>query len=589
MNAKKAIVLIFYFLFFLPGPDAKGMESISCTIQEILTGARESDGLWIGCEQIHASRELINFYALRGFSPIWVDEYGPSALALQLPGTLATANLHGLRADDYHYSCIVEWIKMIDSQSKDGKPITNRELADLDIVMTDAFVNYGSHLANGKVDPEHIYPHWRIKRHKSDIFEVLDELSFGGSVDEAIKKVATVQPDYWELIEQAKRLDALEKAGGWPTIPEGKTLHPGDRDPRILPLRQRLEISGFLPHGPAADEKYYDRGLSEAVKKFQACHGLEQDGVVGENTLAALNVSAGSRREQILVNLERRRWLPSDFGSCYILVNIAAYSLEAVNQGEEKLSMRVIVGEAYKKTPVFSKNMKYLVINPYWNVPRGIVIKELLPKIKENMNYIAENNYELVAGWDQNSPPVDYTLIDWAKINSTNFPGRLRQLPGPGNALGRIKFIFPNKFDIYLHDTPSRNLFKKAKRAMSHGCIRVEKPLELALFVLRDAPEWTRERIEKIIESKKEQVVGLPSPCTVYIVYLTTWIDSETGEIQFRSDIYDRDRVLWDALQKTPPGGEIPPDLIPEGENAGLLPPFPRKITSSDRAPHPGE
>ncbi len=478
---------------------------------------------------------------------------------------------------------------MIDSRSKDGKLLTNRELAGLDIVMTDAFVTYGFHLANGKVDPEHIDPHWLIKRHKSEIFEVLNELSFGGSVDEAIRKMATVQPDYWELFEQANLLDMVEKAGGWPAIPEGKTLHPGDRDPRILPLRHRLEISGFLPRGLAANEKRFDSRLSEAVKKFQVCHGLEPDGVVGKNTLAALNVSAGRLREQILVNLERLRWLPSDFGSCYILVNIAAYSLEAFNQGEKKLSMRVIVGEAYKKTPVFSKNMKYLVINPYWNVPRSIVTEELLPKIKKDMNYIAKNNYELVAGWDQNSPPVDYTLIDWAKINSTNFPGRLRQLPGPENALGRIKFIFPNKFDVYLHDTPNRNLFKKAKRAMSHGCIRVEKPLELALFVLRDAPEWTRERIEKIIESKKEQVVGLPSPCTVYIVYFTTWIDSETGEIQFRPDIYDRDRMLWDALQKTPPGGETPPDLISEGEDAGPLPSFPRKITSSDRAPHPGE
>jgi L,D-transpeptidase YcbB len=315
-------------------------------------------------------------------------------------------------------------------------------------------------------------------------------------------------------------------------------------------MRKRLLASGEFKEieNTVDDFNLFDDALDIAVKKFQARHGLAIDGIVGPVTRAALNVSAELRRQQILLNLERWRWLPHKWDNNHVTVNTAAFSLSAHN-GNENLSMRVIVGKEYQETPVFSERMSYIEVNPYWNVPRSIAVKELLPKIKSNPAYLTRHNYQLLS----RQGAVNPWHVDWQSMNSKNFPYRIRQSPGAKNALGHIKFMFPNQFNVYMHDTPDRHLFKRARRDFSHGCIRVEKPIELALLILQDDPSWTRERLEALISAGKRRVINVRSDWMVHILYWTAWVD-DYGQLQFCPDLYGRDAVLWQALNRKAAG-----------------------------------
>ncbi len=557
-NFKLLLTLLICFSHLLSSP-ALGSSTLAESVKDFLDDFREPDGLWIGCEKIYAGRELIDFYRKRFHEPVWVSKNGPSKLGLELDRTIESAAEHGLVPEDYHFACIDEWIATLEERTRKGVEIYAKELAGLEIVMTDAFLNFGSHLADGKVDPQKIYPQWLSeKRHKADVVAALEHLAENESVASALKRLAPPYTDYWGLIREAKWLATVEKAGGWPRLEPGEKIEPGDRDPRIEKLANRLEIQGYLPHGFFKGGELYREAIAEAVKKFQAAHGLEVDGIVGKNTVAELNVSAGERRRQILVNLERWRWLPREMGRKHIRVNTAAFHLEAVENDKVELEMRVIVGADYQKTPVFSKRMRYLEINPYWNVPTSILRRELIRQFKRNPDSLVRDNYEIVSGWSDNSPIIDPSAIDWNSINARSFPGRVRQKPGPRNALGRIKFMFPNEFNVYLHDTPGRNLFRKAHRALSHGCIRLENPVGLAEFVLRENPKWDRAKIEKMIAGGKRTIVGIMGEYTVHLLYYTSWMENK-GEVQFRRDIYDRDDVLWSALNRSAAGsGEHP-------------------------------
>lgn len=554
MSCKNAVLLffaVFLGIFFFFGKTAHSFVEISEYIKAYMDEARVLENLWIGYERIHAGKNLVEFYENRSFSPVWVTAQGVSAWGSELEDALADAGSHGLLPEDYHYSCIKEWITTLENRSEDINPYDIKELAGFDIVMSDAFLTFGAHLADGKVDPESIYPHWVSAKIKSDVFSALNQIPDQISVHEAFKELAPPYPDYWKLIQAAKGFQQVEKEGGWPLVTEGKSIRLSDHDARVATLRQRLDLSGYTPGETKEDKNIYDRSLKNAVRKFQKDHGLEPDGIVGKDTLAQLNISSGKRYEQILVNIERWRWLPRHLGQRHIRVNIADFSLEAVDQEEVQLNMRVIVGKDYQKTPIFSQQLRYLEFNPYWNVPKDIVREEILPQITKNPNYLRANHYEIVKGWNDDSPVVDPSTINWSKIHAGNFPGRLRQTPGPWNALGRIKFMFPNKFNVYLHDTPGKNLFQQTNRALSHGCIRLENPMELALFLFQDDPKWTRERIEKIIKSKKRAAFPITATCMIHLHYFTAWI-GHNGQIQFRKDIYERDDVLWEALNRLP-------------------------------------
>jgi murein L,D-transpeptidase YcbB/YkuD len=258
------------------------------------------------------------------------------------------------------------------------------------------------------------------------------------------------------------------------------------------------------------------------------------------------------RVSQIEANLERWRWLPQDFGPRYILVNVANFGLEVIENDATVMTMRAVVGKSYTRTPAFSADMTYLVFCPYWNVPDSIAKEEMLPLIQEDPAYLAQNHLKLFQGWGSEQKEIDPTTVDWSQVDDEDFPYHLRQEPGAMNPLGRVKFMFPNKFHVYLHDSPARALFWRTEREFSHGCIRIHKAAELAEYVLRGDPQWTPESVREAMEKSLDQIVRLPEPIPVHVLYWTAWVD-EAGLVHFRKDIYGRDKPLEEALGVQPP------------------------------------
>ncbi len=323
----------------------------------------------------------------------------------------------------------------------------------------------------------------------------------------------------------------------------GETLKPGMTDPRVPALRARLAVTDGADPAAAGAEEVYDDGLVAVVKAFQSRHGLDPDGAVGRATIVALNVPVEARIEEIVVAMERWRWLPDDLGRDHVMVNIAGFELQHVRDGAIVEKMAVVVGKPYSRTPVFSDAIRYAEFNPYWNVPGGIAVKEELPKLKTDPAARAAAGFEAVQG----DTVYPLTAIDWRRYGPGNFPFQLRQRPGPENALGRVKFMFPNKFDVYLHDTPSRSLFSRTDRAFSHGCIRLSRPIDFAVDIFGSTPGWDRARIDRTIASGQRTVVNLATPLPIHITYFTAWVDQ--GVPQFRADIYEHDAKLIAALR----------------------------------------
>jgi murein L,D-transpeptidase YcbB/YkuD len=368
--------------------------------------------------------------------------------------------------------------------------------------------------------------------------------------DESIDPRGPSVPPYPEVRRLAAALDDLQRTadtGGWPLVPAGEPLRPGDASVRVPELRDRLLATGDLPEpGVLSADPFYGPELVAAVLHFQRRHGLADDGVVGTRTLAALNVPVERRIDQVRVNLERWRWLPADLGEHHLRVNIAGFELDEVQSGWITYSARVIVGRQYTKTPVFSSEITHLVLNPYWSVPSGIARREILPAVKKDPSYLAREGFDVLAAGGP-AVPIDPATIDWSELSAARLPYVFRQRPGPGNSLGRIKFVFPNPYDVYLHDTPARSLFEREVRAFSHGCIRLQNPLELADRLLAGDPAWTPERLRAEIASGRKQSVRLPAPLPIHVVYFTAWVDG-AGTLHFRNDVYGRDAAVLDAL-----------------------------------------
>jgi murein L,D-transpeptidase YcbB/YkuD len=316
-------------------------------------------------------------------------------------------------------------------------------------------------------------------------------------------------------------------------------------------LKKRLAASGDLETAEARGGNLFDEKLEQSVIFFQKRHGLKDDGVVGPVTLDALNVPLKQRIRQMELNMERLRWILGNMEQRSIVVNIADFKLNVVENGRTMLSMKVVVGKPYQRTPVFTAKMTYLVINPAWNIPDSIARKEILEKIKKDRRYLAKENIKVLRGWGAREEEIDPETINWSKITPYNLRYKFRQEPGPLNPLGRIKFMLPNHFDVYLHDTPSKRLFSENVRTFSHGCTRIERPVELGEYLLRDVPGWTRDKLLDLLEEGTEQKMLIPRPLNVHFLYLTAWVDSG-GTLQFRNDIYERDKLLDEALRRKP-------------------------------------
>jgi murein L,D-transpeptidase YcbB/YkuD len=347
--------------------------------------------------------------------------------------------------------------------------------------------------------------------------------------------------DYVKLNKALLFYNEIAEHGGWPSVSEGALLKKGDRGERVVRLRKRLVITGDFQGETAGDEAVYDEELRNAVIRFQRRHGLKDDGVVGPDTLKDLNVSVGERIEQIEINLKRLKQMPQHLDTRYIAVNIAAFELDVVENENTVMSMKVIVGKQYWHSPLFSAKMTYIVFNPSWYVPNSIAIKEILPKIKDDPGYLVNEGIKVFEKGKGYRNELDASAINWADVNADNLIYRFVQVPGIRNPLGKIKFVFPNEYNVYLHDTPAKVLFEKSSRAFSHGCIRIEKPFELAEYLLHDDPAWTRENILAVMESGEDVKIKIPSPINVHVLYLTAWVDKD-NILQFRKDVYGRDK-----------------------------------------------
>jgi murein L,D-transpeptidase YcbB/YkuD len=342
----------------------------------------------------------------------------------------------------------------------------------------------------------------------------------------------------------------MADAGGWPRIPDGPALGPGSNGPRVAALCRRLAADGTWRGGDCPDA--WTPGLAEAVHRFQEAHGLEAAGTAGPQTLRQLNVPIEDRIDQIELNLECWRWLPRELGSRHVRVNIADYALGAWRDGKEEFSMRVVVGRKEDSTPVFSDTIKAIQLNPSWNVPPTIAKQEILPELQRDPDYLASHDMELLAGWGEKAQTLRADSIDWSSIDTSTFTFRIRQKNGDASALGRIKFVLANPFNIYLHDTPSKSYFQRNKRALSHGCVRLSEPMRLAEWVLRDDPkgkEWTPEKLAKGIDQGDEKFIVLGEGVPVHILYWTCFPDKEGG-LQFRQDVYGWNRRMELALAR---------------------------------------
>jgi murein L,D-transpeptidase YcbB/YkuD len=364
---------------------------------------------------------------------------------------------------------------------------------------------------------------------------------------EMVEPLYPRREEYGRLVQALAQYRALEARGGWDTIPVPARLklQPDTIDALVPLIRRRLLVTGELRDSSPPDPYRYDSLLAGAVARFQDHHGLEMDSVIGRGTIEAMNVPVEMRIGQIELNMERYRWLPDNLGPRHILVNVPDYHLHAYDEGKEVFQMRVVVGKDFDNpTPVFADSMSYIVFRPYWNVPARILKEEIIPAARKDTGYIASNNYEILRGREV----VDPATIEWAEVDTSKINFYVRQKPGPLNSLGLIKFMFPNQFDVYLHDTPARSLFRRAGRAASHGCIRVERPEQLAQFALARNPEWDLRKIRDAMRRDSTHQVGLRQKVPVYIVYFTSFV--RDGTVRFRSDLYGTDRRAIARLEE---------------------------------------
>ncbi len=380
----------------------------------------------------------------------------------------------------------------------------------------------------------------------------VDTKEYAGSLEESHPE----KTSYLKLESALAQYQDLQRRGGWPSIPDGPPMRKGDSGSRIAALRDRLLISGDLEEVNEQHPDHFDDEMDLAARRFQERHGRTVDGIVGSNTLTDLNVSVEQRVRQIELNLERRRQLPSHLGEKFIMVNTASFQLEVVEKDQRLMKMRVVAGRRSRRTPEVSSELTYLVLNPCWNIPHGIAKRDILPKIQEDPHYLLRQDILVFENWENDSPKIDAQSVEWSKVTERSFAFKLRQEPGPRNALGHIKFAFPNPFSVYLHGTPVQSLFRKTQRDFSSGCVRIEKPIELASLLLESEPEWTRKRIVNTVRSGKTQVVRLSKRIPVHISYWTAWAD-ESGTTHFRDDIYGRDKSLESLLSKSFPSAHL--------------------------------
>jgi len=468
-------------------------------------------------------------------NPLWYTQAGyPNRQ--KLLAFISASEDEGLLPQDYHLNAI--------STHCSGDSMAVELQKNCDLLLSDGFITLANHLANGKVNPTSLTPEWKTQTKLVNLGPLLSEVSKGRDPVELLAALRPKSADYQALRAEIPKLRArLADAPPWEPLALKPTIKVDMEDARLGPIIERLMYWGDLPKSYQSTGRYESQ-LQEAIKHFQKRLSLDVDAVIGKSTLVALNASPEFRLQQLVGNLERWRWLPEDLGHKYLLVNIPSFELKGVIDNQVVLKKPVIVGRNYRRTPIFSSKINNLIFNPSWTVPPKLAVEDKLPEIQKDPTFFAKLGITVY----ERDRVVDVAGVNWRRLGKGNFPFRLVQQPGPQNALGQVKFMIPNTDDIYLHDTNTRNLFSKAERAFSSGCIRVHKPLELAEWILGDQG-WDMEKIQETVDMGITQTIAVKHPVPVHLEYWTVVLDDE-GNVSYRTDLYDRDAALWRALRQ---------------------------------------
>ena len=506
---------------------------------------------------------LIRFYRKNSYNPLWIesDGFGKKVSSLfKVIKSDITISHQSKIYNDYLYL-----VKYIENKDRHVDPIK------IELKLTQLYLDLLNHTLYGQINwkqfqkklyslkRKRVNATWKKDKPKFNISKLL----LKPSIEDTIKEITPNRFGYKELLVTLKKLQDIKKKGSWKELPSFKVLKLNDQGDNVIKLRERLEASGDLKECEIAQKKLFekevtsevklkfqpratfDECLSQAVKRFQKRHGLEVDGIVGKGTQRVMNQTVEYKIQKVLLNLDRIKWLPRDDSSKYIVVNIPEYMLHYIEDGKTKQKLRVIVGDPKHHTPIFHNKISFIVLNPYWRVPEGITRREIIPKVIKNPNYLRKQGLEIHQSWNERSPRIDPYSIYWEQYASgaIKFPYRIMQPPGKKNALGKIKFKFPNRYAVYLHDTPTRYLFKKDKRAFSHGCVRLSQPKELLKTIATFNSNINLKKADKILKGKRQRQINIKNKLPIYLVYLTAGFNLETNELEFREDIYNYDKM----------------------------------------------
>lgn len=489
---------------------------------------------------LFSQRELPKFYKNRNFELGWKDKKNRDDLLI----SISAANEEGLDPQDYHLKRIVSLFQI---STYDRLDDINK--VDLDLLFTDALILYANHLISGKVEQSKLRSEWEVSLNErpENIDSLLTVTLNNHQIKEGLNdlKPKTYLYDYLKV--GLKDYKDILNNGGWPVIPEGGTLKLGTKDIRILKIREYLKINKILSSNKSKNDTIFDESLEGAVKVFQERHNLTTDGAIGTGTLEQMSYSVEQRIDQIRVNLERSRWVLHNLEEDFLLVNIAGFYIKRIQKGKPIFSSRVIVGSEHKQSPIFKGKVQFAILNPTWTLPYSIATHESLPKIKKDPNYLAKNHMEIM---DKRGVVLNPNNINFNDYSARNFPYTIRQKAGPWNALGQVKFMFPNKYSVYLHDTENRNLFNKQDRDLSHGCIRLEDKWDLLFSLMNEQEVWNMDKVNEILNSGKTTRVDFKNPIDIYILYWTAGVDTNKN-IYFERDVYNRDPAVLKALNES--------------------------------------
>lgn len=489
--------------------------------------------------------DMYAFYKIVGNHPVWLNEDGINIHTWTFLEELKSADQHGLFPEEYFYNMPV--IPNYDADKTVFNNLEPDQLVQLEYGLTWAYITLQKHLWSGRINPDTTVGLWRNKLQDTLVSSAIGKAFNSKDISGSLKHFIPKRENYHQLMDALAKYRQYEKNNGWPKIPEN--IPEEDSIKLWIMIAKRLAVTGqFEEKKKEIDSNLSIPKLKEALKKFQYAMGLKPDGLPGKETLEQLNKSAEYRVKQIVLNLERLRWEPRTLGEDYIMINIPEYKMHAYKNGKKQFEMKIIVGKYMTKTPIFSDTIEYVVFNPTWTVPMSIMKNEMLPRLRNGDIFLSREHFSLYNGYGSDANKINPYAVDWEDIQPSDFSFRIVQEPGPWNALGSVKFIFPNDMDIYLHDTPAEYLFQRTDRSFSHGCMRIEKPHYFAEYLLDK--QLSNKEIQAKFDSYRTQTVMLENKVPVFITYHTAWVD-EDGIVNFRKDIYRFDEIQYEAITPT--------------------------------------